>query len=118
MLLFEKKLEKFVRFYFGLSVPKVLGIFFEQLYFSRFLEFLMFVLIESATNGLCKTGLSLKIDQAVPKLWLKWARPLQSNVYGKIVYSYYGASNYRTFGAQIANCACAIRILEAMFEKS
>src|SRR5699024_10783828 len=32
---------------------------------------MLFVLIESATNGLCKSGLSLKIDQAVPKLWLK-----------------------------------------------
>ena len=54
---------------------------------------MLFVLIESATNGLSKTGLSLKIDQAVPKLWLKCQTP-PKNVYGKIVYSYEAMLSY------------------------
>src|SRR5699024_6016663 len=78
---------------------------------------MLFVLIESATNGLCKTGLSLKIDQAVPKLWLKWSRPLPKQCLWENSVFLYGASNYRTSGAQIANCACAIRILEALFDR-
>ena len=74
------------------GVPKVLGFFFRTAASQsiRGVFLVLFVLIKSATNGLYKTGLSLKMDQAVPKLWLKWSRPLQSNVYGKIVYSYMG----------------------------
>src|SRR5699024_2874745 len=77
---------------------------------------MLFVLIESATNGLCKTGLSLKIDKAVPKLWLICQTPPKQCLWENSVFLY-GASNYRTFGAQIANCACAIRILEDLFEQ-
>ena len=48
---------------------------------------MLFVFIESATNGLSKTCLNLKIAQAVPKLWNKY-QTLPKNVYGEIVYSY------------------------------
>ena len=48
---------------------------------------MLFVLIESATYEISKTGLGLKIGQAVTKLWMK-CQTLSKIVYGEIVYSY------------------------------
>jgi len=82
------------------AVPKVMRIFFSNSCISvDYWSFFNAVLIESATNGLSKTGLNLKIDQAVPQVMGEMSQtPPKQCLWENSVFLY-GASNYRTFGA-------------------